>query len=474
MKDFTERNSKLIDLRPHFIFLSERKDTSRVEIIQTRSPENPALVVHLDGKDVSLHSRFDPVREAARWAEQQTLKNEKGFLFVFGLGLGYHVEALLNRFPDVRKIFVFEVNGDVYRAALTARDLSPILMDKRVCLFVGDYDDIRDSFNRFIADFSNISEDAMHTEILIHRPSLDVFPDDSEDLRNILEYLKLATSKRKIFTEEREANKTANSAAFESANGVCELFGAFKGKPLIVAAAGPSLDQSIKLLGNYTSTPEIVAVDSALAPFINAGIHPGFVVSGDPQQKAADLFRGLQLKDEQLIFFPSSNPEVVALFPPRQRRAACSSVAEDEIELDEKYGKGKLCFSGTVLLAAVDFAVKSGAAPIVLIGADFSFLDEQTHATGSRTQGYNPRYGRIREIRGIGNTVVKSSDILYLYLKDLENYYLALDQPGRIVNATARGAAIFHIPYISFENFLDQRSTRIEHSNPCPDSTDIE
>ncbi len=454
-----------MELRPHFVFLSEQENPSCVEIVETRSPENPSLVVHLDGKDVSIHSRFDPLHDAIRWAERQTLKKDNGFLFVFGLGLGYHIEALLNRFPDIKKLFVFEVNSDIYRAALAARDLSTLLMDERICLFVGNFNDVGDSFQKFIAYFSNISENAENTDILIHRPSLEVFPEDSEDLRNILEYLKLATSKRRVFSEEREANKAANSAAFESARGVRELFGAFADSPLIVAAAGPSLDISISLLGNYPRTPDIIAVDSALAPFINAGIHPRFVVSGDPQDKAFDLFRGIKLKNEELIFFPSSNPEVVASFPAERRLAACSSVTEDEIELDEKFNKGRLCFSGTVLLAAVDFAVKSGAFPVVLIGADFSFLNTQTHATGSRIQGYSPRYGRIREIKGLSDTVVTSSDILYLYMKDLERYYLSLEQPGRILNATARGAAIYHIPYLSLEYFLNQHSMRTPDDN---------
>ncbi|MFA6449430.1 MAG: 6-hydroxymethylpterin diphosphokinase MptE-like protein [bacterium] len=434
--------------------------TDRVEILDTRSPGNPTLLVHMPDKDVLIHSKFDPAHDAKRWSGQQKINADAKYLIVFGFGLGYHIEALLEENPKINKIFVFEVSPDIFRAALAARDLSGIFSENRVCLLVGNYQDIEESIFKFLNDFSALSTNDSSPEILIHRPSLDVFPDGSENLRDILEYIKLATTKQGAFSEEREFNKTANKQAFESARGIVELRGSYTSREMIVAAAGPSLDISIELLKASPAAPDIIAVDSALAPLLRAGIHPRFVVTGDPQTKTIDLFHGLPIENEELVFFPTSNPEVVALFPHERRWAAYSSLSDDEILLDNNFEKGQLFFSGTVLLAAVDFAVKTCAKPTVLIGADFSFHDDQTHATGSRTQGYSPRYGRIREVMGLHNTTVKTSDVLYLYLKDLERYYLNMEDQHQLFNATSRGAAVFHVPYISFELFLAKYSAK--------------
>ena len=458
MRDYTELNLNLLEQHAHFIHFPEGNDASRVKIVETQKPDSPTLMVRLPGRDLYIHSRFDPLRDARRWVKQQNLKNKSGFLFVFGLGLGYHVEALLKEYPDIRKIFVFEVSRDIFLAALAARDFSELLNSDRVIILAGGSAFIQDSIHKFMTGFTNITGGAEDTEILIHRPSLEVFPEESEELRSILEYLRLASNERTTFDKERRENASANADAFHAAPGVKKLFGSYAGRDIIVAAAGPSLDQSLELLKSAPAAPDIIAVDSALAPFHRAGLRPKYVISGDPQAKAADLFARLSIESEQLVFFQTTNPDVVARFSPDQRWAADSSVGTDKNESSFTHEKGGLFFSGTVFLAAVDFAVKVGAKPIVLIGADFSFLDTQTHATGSRTQGYNPRYGRFREVIAIDGSMIETSDILHLYLKDMEKYNLNLNEPDRIFNATSRGAAIFHMPHIRFERYLEEYS----------------
>lgn len=452
MRDYTEINLNYIGHRAHFVHFGNETGGERVEIADTRIPDCPTLLVRLPNRDLYLHSKFDPVLDGRRWVDRQDVKPDSAFLFVFGMGLGYHVEALIGKYQNVRKVIVFEVSPDVFKASLAARDLSAIFNSDKVIVIAGNYMQIQESIRKFMLYFSEMIGDSEKTEVLIHKPSLEVFPEESEDLRNTLEYIRIASNSRSTFDKERAENEAANSEAFAAAPGVKELFGSYEGRDLIVAAAGPSLDQSLELLKAAPVAPDIVTVDSALAPFHRAGLRPKFVVSGDPQKKTDSLFTGLNIESENLIFFKSSNPDVVGRFPAAGRWAAYSSVRPDEVNKD----KGDLFFSGTVFLAALDFAVKTGAKPIVLIGADFSFLESQTHASGSRIQGYTPRYGRLREVAALDGSMVKTSDILYVYLKDTEKYNLNLNEPGRIFNATARGAAIFHMPHFRFERYLEE------------------
>lgn len=459
MNDYTESNLELAGTRSHVVKVTAETDAGRAELLPSQEEDKPTLVVHIGDKDLFIHSRFDPVREARRWAESRKIKSKRGYVFVFGFGLGYHIEALLEVHPEIKKIFVVEVSPDVFRAALAARDLSPMLTGRRVHIFAGSYPELRDYISGFLSKLTDMAGDES-SDVLIHNPSIEAFPDDAAELREILEYIRLASSEREVFPQERKENTEANKEAFDAAPGVNSFFGSCAGRPLIVAASGPSLDTSLESLKAASCLPDIVAVDSALAPFHRAGLRPRFVVTGDPQKKTMDLFEGLDITDENLIFFPSSNPDVVAFFPPSQRYAAYSSVSDDERRLDSMRNKGLLNFSGTVFMASVDFAVRTGADPIVLIGADFSFLDDRTHATGSRTQGYIPRYGRMREIIGLDGKTVGSSDVLYLYLKDFEKYHTLLGGSPLFMNATARGAAILNVPHIILKHFLDEYERR--------------
>src|SRR5438309_440468 len=90
--------------------------------LETAASGEPTLTAD----NVLLHSRHDPRREAARWAETQRERLAEGATaVVLGLGLGYHVEALAAVWPG--PIVVVEPDRAVWRTALAARDLRALL-----------------------------------------------------------------------------------------------------------------------------------------------------------------------------------------------------------------------------------------------------------------------------------------------------------------------------------------------------------
>jgi len=78
------------------------------ENVQLTVAENGCNVVTVDG--VLLHSRYDPQREAVRLADA-TGGLFSGTVIVYGVGLGYHLQELLNR--GVERLIVVEAREDV-------------------------------------------------------------------------------------------------------------------------------------------------------------------------------------------------------------------------------------------------------------------------------------------------------------------------------------------------------------------------
>ncbi len=88
------------------------------------------LVVHRR-RGRLLHSQWDPLREAARWARERSPRGA----FVFGFGDGYHLEALLDRSGEEGWVVV-EPDLELLRSVLEERDLSRVLC--RVTLLAGE------------------------------------------------------------------------------------------------------------------------------------------------------------------------------------------------------------------------------------------------------------------------------------------------------------------------------------------------
>ncbi len=101
--------------------ISNWSGTSIVEVVNTKK-NIPSLRVN----NISLHSLYDPVNEAAEW-----VKYDKGdiakaeSLYVFGFGLGYHLLELC-RLTD-RSVTVFEPSIDILRKVFETVELTSIL-----------------------------------------------------------------------------------------------------------------------------------------------------------------------------------------------------------------------------------------------------------------------------------------------------------------------------------------------------------
>jgi spore maturation protein CgeB len=91
--------------------------------IQTARDGNP--IPHWDG--YQLHSLYDPIKEGNGFAEQflSTIDNNQKPLLVLGLGFGYHILPLIDRFDT---IYIAESNLELIRQARSIELLRPIFV----------------------------------------------------------------------------------------------------------------------------------------------------------------------------------------------------------------------------------------------------------------------------------------------------------------------------------------------------------
>ncbi|MDY6851670.1 MAG: DUF3880 domain-containing protein, partial [Thermodesulfobacteriota bacterium] len=149
-------------------------------IIKARSGE-PTLTVRSTCGRISLHSRFDPVKEAEDSVRR--LKLDPGdILIALGLGLGYHLKAALKRLPPETPVAVIEADEQVFDAAMRHVDLSGVINRPGLRLFVGlPQEEALKQVTRM-----RIKQSFANLALLEHPPSLKSRPDYYAPLKKAL------------------------------------------------------------------------------------------------------------------------------------------------------------------------------------------------------------------------------------------------------------------------------------------------
>ena len=140
----------------------------KIEAVQVRIPyevvstRNSNLTVKMEG--LSLHSTYDPQKEADQIVRRFMEEDPgNGLIFVLGMGLGYHLEKLLE--VDGSPLILIEPNLEVFRIALENMDLERVLLNCRR-LFVGK------PIDGIFADLDEKSLPLDAYRLFVHQPSL--------------------------------------------------------------------------------------------------------------------------------------------------------------------------------------------------------------------------------------------------------------------------------------------------------------
>jgi hypothetical protein len=353
--------------------------------LETSKSEAPTLTVKISGqKPVSYHSRYDPVKEAKRQVDS-AYENQTHVLLLGG-GLCYAAEEILKRLPQNisgPQLFVVEPDPGVFLAALTARDLTSLLQDSRVAWCVGmSPDQIGDFWNNNL-DWSVMEK----LSIVDHPPSVSRFRPIFERVVEKVRYL-CNRSKGNLVTlmhagTDFHTNNFSNLAASFTLPGVARLFDRFANVPVIVVAAGPSLDKNMHLLKRIKGKFPIVAVDTALRQLSARGILPDIVCAADPSYENSLDFVGVEnVKDVVLAIEPMTHPDIFANFSgPKMLMTFGGGLYPIYEDMREEVGK-LICW-GSIATSVYDLALKLGADPLVFVGLDLSFQDGRLHAKGS-------------------------------------------------------------------------------------------
>lgn len=468
--DIYSKNLAALKAKDPFLYTEVEScpDSDRLEVLESKSGV-PVVKVLADDRQVTLHSVYDPVRDAEKLVNA-AIKEEAAIYVVQGFGFGYHVVELERRVCEESKILVVERNMDVFVSALRHIDMTELINSPKVCFSVNEKISLTQlKFKRLINYWQEPS-----IETIRFAPAVNLDPgffaelterirdEFLVDIRNIGTLIFLSTlwqyntlKNLEYIIKSPGVNRIAEDRLFE-------------GRTVVMVSAGPSLNKSIGYLKEYKDRVTIICVGTALKALLKHGIKPDIVVAVDGSHKMMAQFEGLELDGIHLVSSSSLFPGIVELF---KGQTFFFGGGNEVVQwLSPVIGEnGSLAVGGTVAVSAIDLAVQGGAENILLIGQDLSYLEDgTTHADNTMYDGVKADTSGWRRIPGNYDEEVLTDSMFFTYLKIMERLVAGI-KTSNVVNCTAGGARIEGLEPMDFKQALETYCTGKDKKDPIKD-----
>ncbi|GHV28863.1 hypothetical protein AGMMS4952_13570 [Spirochaetia bacterium] len=346
--------------------------------LETAASGAPTLIV----RGIHVHSPRDPVREGLRLGENLT---GDGPVIVLGFGLGYAAEAAAAAAPN-RPLIVVERRPLILKKAFECRDLRPFLTGYKVIFVLGGSGEA--GVNALTGALRLLENGNGKAALVRNRALLNL---DEEwyaaaegriNTWSSRDDVNTATLRR--FGKRWVRNLAVNSPAIRDLPGVSRLEGCLAPirAPVLLVAAGPSLDNLAPLLPELAERAVVVAVDTSQRLLLSHGAAPDFTVVVDPQYWNARHLDRAPAPNTCLIAESAVYPPVFR--EPWARAFLCSSLFPLGRFIEDRLDpKGNLGAGGSVATTAWDFARILGGDSLWIAGLDLAYPNLKTHFRGA-------------------------------------------------------------------------------------------
>ncbi len=177
----------------------------------------------------------------------------------------------------------------------------------------------------------------------------------------------------------------ANLPALARESNAAALRGRFAGVPIVLVAAGPSLDRTLPSLRNLQDRALIVAADTTLRPLLAGGVRPHLMVSIDPSELNARHLS--DVADVEGIFLAaegSLHPRAFDSFTGRTFGFRISDHEPWRALRSHGVDLGLVRAWGSVATAAFDLALQLQAGPVIFTGHDFAYSGNRPYCDNTR------------------------------------------------------------------------------------------
>ncbi len=433
-----------------------------------QSAINGELTMQMGTTGIHIHSTVNPTAEGRNFA-QEYYRIEYNSYIVLGIGLGYHVKELLNMYAP--QIIVAESDINMLMLALMNMEFEELEDGRLQIIYDKDYTELATYITGERDEKIVIYAPELKNAMKINEQQLSILSDIKSE-NNISDNLKEELLKKKRIYEKikqvfiRESSVRNNEKRmnlnfkYNIANCthyVDEIEDRFKGKKVIIVAAGPSLDKNVeqlKTIDRKTDEYVILAVGTVYKKLLDMGIKPDYVIIIEANESIISQISGVEDTEVPLLILSTAYRELA-------RKYQGKKYLIDQYEYDhaedhaQKYGYKLYSTGGSVTTTATSVAITLGARTIIFIGFDLSYPDGISHADGTSGKKKLDTTGFVG-VESIDGTIVYATNVFIIYRNWIENE-IKKHPDIEFIDATEGGAKIAGTKIMSLEDALKKK-----------------
>jgi hypothetical protein len=436
------------------------------EIIQTNGDYNPTLVISRNGKQEFIHSKYDPNNEAERWMGQYESLEDYNHVLIYGIGLGYHIDALIKKFPTIR-FSIFEPKVEVLQSFLSERSLNEWPLNLLDNIYLGnEISNIRKASNYLIGN-------PAIKVLLMTCPSYErIFKEEFQQFISVFQDTALLSKTVYITNINYERLWTINSLAnlpkiLETDNIIKSKKVIFKGVPIILVAAGPSLQDELENLRyiKENGLAYIFSVGSAIKSLVANHIYPDAACTYDPNLHNFKVFEDIvnqNITTIPLVFGSSVGYETLEKYPGPLLHMILNqdTVSQYYLGKEQIIPQEIINDAPTIAIVTLNLLIKLGCSSIILVGQNFGFRNNQYYSSGIQ---YTNRSNELTEkeqsdlilYEGADGGEITSNKGFIDAKIQMELYLGNLPAELEIINSTKGGAKIAHTRFVPLSELIE-------------------
>ncbi|MGY4688924.1 motility associated factor glycosyltransferase family protein [Salibacterium sp. K-3] len=423
-----------------------------------------SIKIPVNEKHVLLHSKFAPYREAeALYEEYREQIQEYDHIFFYGLGMGYHVETFIKHHPEM-SYTIYEPDFTAFLSHVEYKKLNYFAINNLIT---------KPQIHSLQQWLSNYIMNSNKRVLLVMLPAYKrIFPDDYNSFLKIfeecLQHVKRTVHTNKRFEKFWAVNSFKNFPYVLHTNNILnEQFREFfKEKPVIMAAAGPSLSDELDNLKKIKedASAYIFAVGSANKTLINNGIMPDAVFSYDPQPHNFTVYQDIidqELSSVPLVFGSSVGYKTVEKYPGNSFHMITSADPISDYLLNTQEKKiNKVSDAPTIAIVTLEVIMKLGFDPVILAGQNLAFRDDDFYAVDIQNirQGQKVKEQQQKnavKVESVEGVEISTQPKFLTMKRHLERICRLIEDEGRkIINVTKGGAKIEHTMFGHLSNVM--------------------